>query len=54
MCFPPRVSVDMELGRVPADLYAGYIEDDSDLEYSGAEEYSNDDRYKPTNAPLTT
>lgn len=34
----------MELGGVPADPYAGYIEDDSDLEYSGPEECSNDDR----------
>ena len=29
----------MEFGRIPGDHYAGYIEDDSDLEYSDCGEY---------------
>ncbi len=30
--------VAMELGRVPTDQYAGYVEEDSDLEYSECSE----------------
>ncbi len=29
-----QCEADMELGGIPTDQYAGYVEDDSDLEYS--------------------
>lgn len=31
----------MEMGRIPDDPYAGYVEDDSELEYSDEDRWEN-------------